>query len=88
MIKLEKKEIMEIMNRCYHVGLIGGCKITPVELENGKKVSKDVNYFYHNSNVKVIFFFGRCPSGMWYDLVRIRFENEKTGKIVIYESFE
>ena len=84
MKKLTDKELREVMHRCYSCGLTGGVKITPVELENGLKVSKDVNYFYHNSDIKCTFFFGRCPSGVWYDLKRVVFENLKTGRIDTY----
>ena len=84
MAQITKQELQNMMHRCYSAGLTGGVKITPYKLEDGSNVSKDVNYFYHNSDVKCIFYFGRCPSGVWYDLIRIRFENLKTGRIDTY----
>ena len=88
MFNVTKNELWRMHTLCYRHGLKGGMKITPIKLENGLKVSKDINYFYDNKNIIVTFYYTRCESGVWYNLVRIAFENIKTQKVMIFNNYE
>ena len=84
--EISKKQIEELRTRLFSHGLTGGCCITSITLDNGIEVSKDVYYFYDNFDITVRIFCARCPSGVWYDPVRIQLENTRTHKIIEFNS--
>lgn len=84
MYNVEQKELDKMERLLYRHGLTGGCVITPIELENGLNVQKDVNYLYSNKDITVRFFRERNENGVWCKLYRIQFENYKTGKIITF----
>ena len=88
MYNVSKDELWKMHTLCYRHGLTGGISITAIQLENGLTVSKDVNYFYDNKDIVVRFYYTRCPSGVWYNLVRVQFENIKTGKVITFNNYD
>lgn len=88
MYYVSNEELWHMHTLLFRHGLTGGCQITPVQLENGVNVSKDIHYLYSNKDVCVTFFYKRCASGVWYDLCRIRFENMKTNTIITFNRKE
>ena len=84
MYKTSKEHLWRMNHLLFRHGLTGGGSITPVYLEDGTAVSKDIHYLYSNQNICVRFFYKRCPSGVWYDLCRIQFENYKTGAVITF----
>ncbi len=88
MFNVTKNELWKMHTLAYRHGLTGGCVITPVKLENGLTVSKDVNYFYDNRDIVVRFYYSRLDNGRWYNLVRIQYENIKTQKVLTFNNYE
>lgn len=88
MFDVSKKDLWNMHTLAYRHGLIGGVVITPVTLENGLIVSKDVNYFYDNKDIVVRFYYSRLDNGRWYNLVRVQYENIKTQKVLTFNNYE
>ena len=84
MYKTSKEQLWHMHHLLFRHGLTGGGSVTAIQLENGDYVSKDWHYLYSNKDICVRFFYKRCPSGVWYDLCRIQFENMKTGTIITF----
>lgn len=74
MYYVEKSDLKRMEMLLYRHGLIGGCSVVPVIVDN-VQVKKDVHYLYSNRNIAIRFYYARLDNGVWYDLIGIDFEN-------------